>query len=302
MITAKCPLRISLVGGSTDLESFISKFGRGAVISFPAKLYTYITINANRSSKYRINYTKTETVKNPSDIKNDVAREVIQYFNLPPMTMIFNSDIDSTGTGLASSSSYMIAAIKASLEFLNKNWSQFEICTLALELERKFNPLTGYQDTYGCGIGGLKRLDFFGGQKVMVQYINSNLFEGLNVSLIPTNTRRNSTDILSSIEPDKCLGALEDVDILDMNRNPSALCDVLNTAWEKKKTFSDLVMNKKVLEVGNKLDKDENVLAKKLLGAGGGGYFLVISKEPYKNGVECIPIEIDNVGVKSYAC
>ena len=297
MIVSKCPLRISLVGGSTDLEAFISKFGRGAVISFPAKLYTYITINKNKGNKYRINYTKTETKENPKDIKNDIAREVINYFNLPPITMIFNSDIDSTGTGLASSSSYMIAAIKASLEFLNKDWSQYEICSLALELERNFNPLTGYQDPYGCGLGGIKRLDFFGGTNIVIKYLNSKIFEGLYMSLIPTNNRRNSTSILSSIEPDKCLGALEDVDVLDMNRNPSAFCNVLNTSWEKKKSFSDLVMNKKVLEVANRLENDNNILAKKLLGAGGGGYFLIVSKKPYTIS-ESIPIEIDNLGVR----
>ena len=47
MIVSKCPLRISLVGGSTDLQGFIDKFGIGSAISFPPNLYTYITINEN---------------------------------------------------------------------------------------------------------------------------------------------------------------------------------------------------------------------------------------------------------------
>ena len=158
MITAKCPLRISLVGGSTDLQSFLDKYDNGSVVSFASNLYTYISINENKNGKYRINYTKTENVKDPSKIKNDIAREVILYFNLPPMTMIFNSDIPSTGTGLAASSSYMVAAIAAALDFLGHDWSQSEICDLAIQLERRFNPLTGYQDAYGCGIGGLKGL------------------------------------------------------------------------------------------------------------------------------------------------
>ena len=120
-----------------------------SVVSFASNLYTYISINENKNGKYRINYTKTENVKDPSKIKNDIAREVISYFNLPPMTMIFNSDIPSTGTGLAASSSYMVAAIAAALDFLGQDWSQSEICELAVKLERKFNPLTGYQDAYG---------------------------------------------------------------------------------------------------------------------------------------------------------
>ena len=69
MITAKCPLRISLVGGSTDLQSFLEKYNNGSVVSFASNLYTYISINENKNEKYRINYTKTENVKDPSKIK-----------------------------------------------------------------------------------------------------------------------------------------------------------------------------------------------------------------------------------------
>ena len=45
MIVSKCPLRVSLVGGSTDLQSFIDKYGYGQVISFPISLYTYISLS-----------------------------------------------------------------------------------------------------------------------------------------------------------------------------------------------------------------------------------------------------------------
>ena len=45
MIVSSCPLRISLVGGSTDNPKFIEKYGKGAVISFPSTLRTYVTIH-----------------------------------------------------------------------------------------------------------------------------------------------------------------------------------------------------------------------------------------------------------------
>ena len=70
MIISKCPLRISLVGGSTDLQGFIDKFGMGSAISFPPNLYTYININNNISTeKWIINYSKSERVNNPNKIK-----------------------------------------------------------------------------------------------------------------------------------------------------------------------------------------------------------------------------------------
>ena len=85
MIISKCPLRVSLVGGSTDLQSFIDEYGYGQVISFPISLYTYISLSKRYDKKYVINYTKTESVFNPDKIKNDIARELIKYFNLPPL-------------------------------------------------------------------------------------------------------------------------------------------------------------------------------------------------------------------------
>ena len=156
MIIAKCPLRVSLVGGSTDLQSFIDQYGYGKVISFPISLYTYISLSKRYDNNYVINYTKRENVNSPNKVKNDIARELIKYFNLPPLTIAFNADIPTTGSGLAASSSYMVAAVAAACKFRELEWSQAKICKIAHEIEIKFNPLTGYQDTYGCGLPSSK--------------------------------------------------------------------------------------------------------------------------------------------------
>ena len=301
MITAKCPLRISLVGGSTDLQSFLDKYETGSVVSFAANLYTYISINENKGGKYRINYTKTENVKDPFKIKNDIAREVINYFNLPPLTMIFNSDIPSTGTGLAASSSYLVAAIAASLKFLGKNWSQSEMCELAVSLERKFNPLTGYQDAYGCGIGGLKRFDFNKDGKVKVEFLHSKILAGAKLILIPTEQKRSSTKILSTIDSSKSLKLLDDVAQFSKCKNAKEVCDVINTAWENKQKISSAITNKEILSIDEYLS---HFAARKLLGAGGGGYFLLICLDetyPVMLNREKISISIDNEGVRVYA-
>ena len=89
MIVSKCPLRVSLAGGSTDLLSFVEKYDYGSVISFPINLHTYILITYNTNNVYRINYSNSEEVTDADNIKNDIAREVIKYFNLPPVTVMF---------------------------------------------------------------------------------------------------------------------------------------------------------------------------------------------------------------------
>ena len=84
MIVSKCPVRISFAGGSTDLDSFIQKHGRGAVISFSANLYTYISVFRDTfgqnflDEKYNIVYSKKESTKNIEDIQNELVRVVLK--------------------------------------------------------------------------------------------------------------------------------------------------------------------------------------------------------------------------------
>jgi len=298
MIISKCPLRISLVGGSTDLQGFIDKFGMGSAISFPPNLYTYININNNISTeKWIINYSKSERVNNPNKIKNDIAREVIKYFNLPPISMTFNSDIPSSGSGLASSSSYLIACIAAACKFKGIDYSQTEIAKLAIKLERSFNPLTGYQDPYGCALGGLKQFIFYP-DYILQENLSTSIFNNYNLFLVPTGITRSSTNILKNVDFDKSYGLLKLVDIMHDNLdNEEIFFDIFNKGWETKKSINSQIMNQDLLVQEKKLREKYNIKGIKLCGAGGGGYFLIFSKNNIKEGTL---INIDNKGVQTW--
>ncbi len=297
MIISKCPLRVSLVGGSTDLQEFINEYGKGSVISFPIDLYTYITITPNISfNTYRIDYSSPEEVKNPKDIKNDIAREVIQYFNLPPLIMSFNSDIPSSGSGLASSSSYLLACITAACKFKGIDMSQGDICKLAIKLERKFNPLTGYQDAYGCGIGGLKQYNFYS-YKIETEYLSSSVLDNYSLYLVPSNvSSRSSTNVLKTVDIKKSFKLLALVRELKLNlNNEDIFFKVFNLGWEKKKMTSSHIMTPELIEQEKYLLKTYDIKGIKLCGAGGGGYFLLITKDKIKEGKQ---IKINNLGVQ----
>jgi D-glycero-alpha-D-manno-heptose-7-phosphate kinase len=300
MIISKCPLRVSLAGGSTDLIEFVDTYGYGSVISFPIDVYTYISLSLNLSSMYRINYSETEEVKDVDLIKNDVAREVIKYFDLPPVTVVFNSDIPTSGSGLATSSSYTIAFISAVDKLLNLNLSQFDICKLALEIEHKFNPLTGYQDTYGCGIGGLKRLHFYR-EIVKLNGLDSTTLNKFNMYLVNSNQVRESNKVLSSINLEKSKDLIELVDELQRKivfKDSSGICDVLNDGWEKKKKTSSLISNEKINELDKRFLLDNSIKGVKLCGAGNGGYFFILSDSVIKD-EDFMKIDIENRGVIS---
>ncbi len=293
MIVSKCPLRVSLVGGSTDLQSFINKYGYGKVISFPISLYTYITLSKRFDDNYKVDYSFQEEVKDPKLIKNDIARELIRYFDLPPITIAFNADIPTSGSGLASSSSYMVAAVAAACRFKNLEWSQAKICKIAHKIELKFNPLTGYQDTYGCGLPSSKLMVFNEGVEIKFVEIPK-----INMFLYNTNISRSSTNILKTVDIDKSFPLLELVDKTydSLKKDKKKFWEILRSSWETKKRISSGIMNDKLDKIEDSIKKDWKLKYHKLCGAGGGGYFLIMT-ESSKIDLNSIEINIDNKGV-----
>lgn len=289
MITSKCSTRISLVGGSTDLQGFVDEHGYGSVISFPCNLYTYISIfsdknGLNNDGKYIINYRKREEVDFIEDIKNDVAREVLNYFSCPPINVSFNADIFSEGSGLASSSSYLISMIKAVSEYKKVPLNEFDICSIALKLERKFNPLTGYQDIYGCGLSGFKRLHFKK-DGVKADFLDPLFLNKFNMSLIYTGVKRSSTDVLKSLDfkkIEKLLPLVDEMESAIRRGDGARFLEIIGDGWAKKKETSPLLtQDERVKAIDVELSQIEEVLAHKLCGAGNGGYFLAFTENGF---------------------
>lgn len=292
MIIAKTPFRIALAGGSTDLESFLDVYGEGSVISFPCNLYTYITLFDDKlgfnafDKKYIIAYSKRESIKDVSRIKNDIARIILKKYKIDPINVTFNSDIFSSNCGLASSSSYTISFLNAILKFKNINLSEIELCKEALNIEREFNPLTGQQDTFGCGIGGFKKINFFKNENPTFKLLNCDIFNRYNFSLIYTGVLRSSTKILKEIDPSKSYNLLKLVK--DMERSIEKFeykdfLSIIKEGWVKKKESNpNIVSNKKIQELDEALADNKSILAHRLCGAGNGGYFLAISDKKDK--------------------
>jgi D-glycero-alpha-D-manno-heptose-7-phosphate kinase len=280
MITTKCPLRISLVGGSTDLQAFIDKYQAGSVISFPSNLYTYISVHDNHTDTYIINYSNREVVTRADQINNEVAREPLLYFGVGPITVSFNTDILSAGSGLASSTSYTIALVKALSLYQGINLSDFEICRIALDIERKFNPLTGYQDSYGSGIGGFKRIDFHKDRRPSFRYLDVAFLEKrYDMYLVNTGIKRSSTTVLQTVNIDKSyplLALVDDLETAIETNDYESFERLLNAGWLQKKATSSLIADDPhIKQMDDAFSHSKLVHAVKLCGAGGGGYFLL---------------------------
>lgn len=295
MIIASCPLRVSLFGGSTDNPYFVEKYGYGTVISFTCNLKTYVTISQDKfgfnidQRKYIVNYSVREEISTTQEIKNDVVRVVLEYFDMPPVQVTLTSDAYSQGSGLASSSSYIISLIKACILFLDIHMTDIEICKLAYELELKFNPYCGYQDPYGCGIGGFKKIEFIKGGIVKYDFLSTKMFGIYDSHLVFTGVTRNSKNILKDVTEniDKAkplLGTLDKSYSAIIQNDYSKFLNYLNKSWtQKKKTSSTIVENNSIKEMDESLSENDTVIAHKLCGAGNGGFFLVFSEKDNLN-------------------
>jgi len=310
MYIASCPLRVSLFGGSTDNPYFVEKYGKGSVISFTCNLKTYITLHEDKlgynmqGRKYIVNYSKREETQFIGDIKNELVRIVLNHFGCFPLTVSMTSDAYSQGSGLASSSSYIIALIKCISMFNELHLTDIEICELALQLEQEMNPYCGYQDPYGCGIGGFKKIDFERGGIIKYDFLSTELFTHYDAHLVFTGVTRNSKNVLQDVTAniDKSLPLLQTVDdAYDALRQKDfpLFLNLLNQSWEQKKATSSMITeNEQIQKIDQVLSDSKEVIAHKLCGAGNGGFFLVFSKpNTLKIPYESIRIEVESNGV-----
>ena len=310
MYIATCPLRVSLFGGSTDNPYFVQKYGRGSVISFSSNLKTYVTLHEDmlgfnkEGRKYIVNYSRREETDSIADIQNDIVRVALNHFGCHPMSISMKSDAYSQGSGLASSSAYTISLIKAFSMYYNMSLTDVEICSLSYQLELESNPYAGYQDPYGCGIGGFKRIDFEKGNIVRFDFLSQDFFKNYDMHLMFTGVTRNAKDVsadvtknLHKIKPllktaDKAFDTL-------IKKDYDKFLYLMKQSWnQKKETSSVITQNQVIKDMDKVLEDNETVLAHRLCGAGNGGFFLTFShKDKLKVPYDCVKINVNPDGV-----
>ena len=82
MILSRTPLRISFIGGGTDMCSFYEHSEYGSVISAAINQYVYIGVNERFDGQTRLAYSKNEVVKAIEEIKNDRIKMSLKNLNV----------------------------------------------------------------------------------------------------------------------------------------------------------------------------------------------------------------------------
>ena len=288
MIISKTPLRVSFVGGGSDLEEFYKK-ERGSVISTSIDKYIYLSMHKLfDSSKSFLKYSQSEQVECIGDIKHNIIREVFKKYKIHGVDFNSSADIPS-GTGLGSSSAFTCGLINLCLQYLNLKKSKYEIAEEACDIEiKKLKEPIGKQDQYACCVGGLNQIYFNknGNVEIIPLNIDLNYLQILqdNLYLFYTGETRSASKILSvqkrnTLENDKfkilkkMVFLTEDLKNILLNQELSSFGDILHQAWCYKKELAKGISNSNIDELYN-YGISAGATGGKLLGAGGGGFVL----------------------------
>ena len=287
MIITKTPLRLSLLGGNTDFREYFLKYG-GLVLSTTIDKYVYCIVKERFDDSLVVNYTIKENVEKVVELKHELVREALKLLGITKgIEISFMADIPAQGTGLGSSSAVTIGVLNALRTYLGENVNSRRLAEEAIKIEIDIlkKPI-GVQDQYIISAGGLRAIELKPGglansKKVV---LSESVWEDFNNSLMLfyTGIARNSDDVLASIDISGNIALLDQNKIL-AREGVNALHkgdlkkfgQLLDTYWQLKKTLSNKISNPRI-EKMYKLAKRAGAIGGKVVGAGGGGFLLLM--------------------------
>lgn len=292
-VTTSAPLRVSFVGGGTDLPAFYSK-DRGAVLSSAINKHIYVTVKRMGglyNVNYRLNYSITENVNSIDDIENAIARECLRLVPVaPPLYIGTVADLPAS-SGLGSSSCFAVALLKALHLMRGEKVSDIQIAEEACHIE--INVLrrpVGKQDHYASTFGGLNVFHFLSSGQVKIEPVLLNLHDITELFahflLFWTNIQRDAATVLTEQNNktennyDSLVAMREQVSILQELLSTGCSIEqfglMMHAGWQKKRQLASTISN---ADIDLWYDKalSAGAYGGKLCGAGGGGFLLFIA-------------------------
>ena len=295
MIISRTPLRISFVGGGSDIYSFYHH-SPGGVVSTAINKYIYISLNKQFDGRILVNYSKTEIVTKVSDIENNLVREALKLTGVEGGIHINSiADVPSEGTGMGSSSSYIVGLLNALYAYQGKHVNAEKLAAQACQIEIDIlkKPI-GKQDQYIAAYGGFQYIKFNPNESVYVDPIicmpeTKKILEK-RLLLFYTGLTRSADPILakqkSNMSSQKTKRQTMEQMVMLAEKMQTALNDnkldtfgeMLHENWILKTQMADGVTNPKIDAWYNTALKN-GAIGGKLLGAGGGGFLLFYAPE-----------------------
>lgn len=300
IVRSRAPLRLGIAGGGTDVSPYCDTYG-GAVLNATIDMYAYCTISKeNEDCVFEALDLGVEVVSSPvkQDLDGDlilhkaVYNRVMEDFNngeFIPIKVTTYSDAPA-GSGLGSSSTLVVAILKAYQEYFSLPLGEYDLAHLAYEIERSDCALSGgKQDQYCAAFGGVNYMEFFAEDRVIVNplRIRQKTINELEAStlLFFTGVSRDSANIINdqvhAVDDVTKLGGLHNVKLgaslmkeAILKSDVEGLIDLQRKAWSAKKATSSLISNELIESISNAV-LSVGAKSLKVSGAGGGGFMMV---------------------------
>lgn len=292
MIITRTPFRISFFGGGTDYPAWYQRHG-GVVLATTIDKYCYIScryLPPFFEHKYRIVYSKIENVQNLSEIQHPAVKAVLGVYDCQDGLEIHHDGDLPARAGLGSSSSFTVGLINAVMALRGKYISKDELASQAIHVEQKvIQENVGSQDQISAAFGGMNRIEFHqdGSFEVSPIVLPKERLAVLqsHLMLCFTGLSRTASEVAKfTIENmdkrEKELRLMQElvdraVSVLQSRTAPiEEFGQLLHQSWMYKRQLSDMVSTSDIDTIYESA-RNVGAIGGKLLGAGGGGFFLL---------------------------
>lgn len=307
---SKAPLRLGLAGGGTDVSPY-SDIYNGAVLNATIDQYAYCTIEETFNNTITLIASDIDLKKRYSsslnlpldghlDLHKGVYNRIVQNYGITkPLSFKITTYCDAPpGSGLGSSSTMVVAILKAFTEWLNLPLGDYDMAYLAYQIERVDLGLSGgKQDQYAATFGGFNFIEFYKDDRVIVNPLRIKrwIIDELEVSLVLyyTGESRSSDKIIKEQQKNTREGKKLPTEATHrIKKNSYVMKDfllkgdiiqfakALGTEWENKKKMASSITNVKIEKIYDTAMK-AGAYGGKVSGAGGGG-FMIFTINPTK--------------------
>lgn len=327
---ARSPVRISFGGGGSDLTHFFMKDG-GAVINATITLYSHATLRIRPDQKIFIsskdldatleanNLMEVINHRGPFGLVTAILKTLHPDFGFD---LYLHSDFPMK-SGLGGSAVVAASVLGCFNQFRKDKWDLHELAELAYQAERIYLGVEGgWQDQYATVFGGVNFQEFDSDKNLIHPLrLQADTLLELEESLILCNVGgiHNSGDIhidqRQEMEKNHIKELVkENVKLTYKIRDyllRGCLFDfgvALNEAWQLKRNFSQKISNPALDDIYQGAI-NHGAIGGKLLGAGGGGFFLFYSS-PFRRheltnylsnlGFAVLPFKFDQEGLKAW--
>jgi D-glycero-alpha-D-manno-heptose-7-phosphate kinase len=318
MIITRTPLRISFVGGGSDMAEFYREHG-GAVLSVALAKYVFLSMHPYfHEQKIFLKYSQSELIDSVEQIQHRIIHEVFSAYSIKGVD--FNSSADvPAGTGLGSSSSFTVGLINLCNAYTGRRMTTIELAESAcrVEIERLLEPI-GKQDQYAAALGGMNLIAFQPDDSVRVERVimTPRNYQQLqrNLVLFYLGQTRAASEVLheqrSNIRSDrskvanlcKMVQLARELFTALSRGEIDALGATLHTGWMYKKELAKGISNERIDHYYDVALRN-GAQGGKLLGAGGSGFLLFYVPESEQerlrralSDLQAFPVLFDDYG------